>query len=85
MCIRDSPWTIAGRRFVSNQNSNTKAKVAFLSILLVAAVAMGLYLSGYIVLMMLKLHGHKPHWDTWLTYYKAMHTPQVLPLSLIHI
>jgi len=66
---------------VSNQNSNTKAKLAFLGILLVAAVAMGLYLSGYVVLMMLKLHGHKPHWDTWLTYYKAMHTPQVLPYA----
>lgn len=71
------PFT-AGRRNVSQQN--TKAKLIFLGALLLAALVAGLYLSGYILLMRLKLPQSPPlAWDTWLGYWKVIDLPQVAP------
>jgi type IV secretion system protein VirD4 len=64
-----------------SQNSNVKAKVIFLGVLLVAAVAAGLYLSGYIVLMQLELRGVDLKWDTWWKYFKVIDQPQVQPYA----
>ena len=64
---------------MSSQNSNNTAKAVFLIALLVAAVVAGLYLSGYIVLMQLKLRGVQLQWNTWLDYYKVIDLPQVKP------
>jgi type IV secretion system protein VirD4 len=66
---------------VSSQNSNTKAKVLFLGILFIAAVAAGLYLSGYIVLLQLKLRGTELHWNTWWNYFRVIDEAQVLPYA----
>ena len=66
---------------MSSQNSNSKAKFVFLLVLLVAAVAAGFYLSGYIVLMQLKLRGVDLHWNTWWNYFQVMDQPQVLPYA----
>jgi type IV secretion system protein VirD4 len=66
---------------VSSQNSNTKAKFVFILVLLVAAVVAGFYLSGYIVLMQLKLRGVDLHWNTWWNYFQVIDQPQVLPYA----
>lgn len=59
---------------------NTKAKLTFLGVLLLAAAVAGLYLSGYILLMQLKLPKTPPlAWDTWLSYWKVIDLPQVAP------
>jgi type IV secretion system protein VirD4 len=56
-----------------------KAKIFFALALLVLAAAVGLYLSGYIVLMFLKLQNVPLKWDTYYDYYKAIDLPQVKP------
>lgn len=66
---------------MSSQNSNSKAKFIFLLVLLVATVVAGFYLSGYIVLMQLKLRGVDLHWNTWWNYFKVIDEPQVLPYA----
>jgi len=66
---------------VSSQNSNSKAKFVFLLVLLVAAIVAGFYLSGYIVLMQLKLRGVDLHWNTWWNYFQVIDQPQVLPYA----
>ena len=66
---------------MSSQNSNSKAKFVFILVLLVAAVVAGFYLSGYIVLMQLKLRGIDLHWNTWWNYYQVIDQPQVLPYA----
>ena len=66
---------------MSSQNSNSKAKFAFILVLLVAAVVAGFYLSGYIVLMQLKLRGVDLQWNTWWNYFKVIDQPQVLPYA----
>jgi type IV secretion system protein VirD4 len=56
-----------------------KGKIFFtLGLTLIAALA-GLYLSGYLVLMMLKLENIPLQWDTYLGYYNALDLPQVKP------
>jgi type IV secretion system protein VirD4 len=62
-----------------SQNSNIKLKLFFLLALLIATIVAGLYLSGYIVLMQLKLRGVPLSWNTWLEYYKAIDMPQLQP------
>ena len=62
-----------------SQNSNTKLKLLFLLALLIATIVAGLYLSGYIVLMQLKLRNVPLAWNTWLEYYKAIDMPQLQP------
>ncbi len=64
---------------MSSQNSNTKAKLVFLLVLLVAAVVAGFYLSGYVVLMQLKLRGTELQWNTWWNYFQVIDLPQVKP------
>lgn len=66
---------------MSSQNSNSKAKFVFLLVLLVAAIVAGFYLSGYIVLMQLKLRGVDLHWNTWWNYFQVIDQPQVLPYA----
>ncbi len=66
---------------MSSQNSNTKAKFVFILVLLIAAVVAGFYLSGYIVLMQLKLRGVDLHWNTWWNYFQVIDQPQVLPYA----
>jgi len=62
-----------------SQNSNIKLKLFFLLALLIATIVTGLYLSGYIVLMQLKLRNVPLAWNTWLEYYKAIDMPQLQP------
>lgn len=66
---------------MSSQNSNSKAKFVFILVLLVAAVVAGFYLSGYIVLMQLKLRGVDLQWNTWWNYFQVIDQPQVLPYA----
>ena len=64
---------------MSTQNSKIIGKLFFLLAVLILVLAGGLYLSGYIVLMQLKLSHLPLSWDTWLDYYKAIDQPQVRP------
>lgn len=60
-------------------NSNTAGKAMFALALLILVLAGGLFLSGYIVLMQLKLQHVPLTWHSWLDYYKVIHQPQVRP------
>ncbi len=64
---------------MSTHNSNTSGKMFFLLAILIAALVGGLYLSGYIVLMQLKLPKVPLAWDSWLDYYKVIDEPQIRP------
>ena len=66
---------------MSSQNSNSNAKLVFILVLLVAAIVVGFYLSGYIVLMQLKLRGTELHWNTWWDYFKVIDLPQFKPYA----
>ena len=45
------------------------------------ATAAGLYLSGYIVLMLLKLPQASLAWDTWPGYVRVLTMPQFAPFA----
>ncbi len=47
--------------------------------LTLAAVVAGLYFSGFVILMLLKLQNVPLQWDTYLGYLKAIDLPQVQP------
>ena len=66
---------------MSTQNSNIKGKIFFLLGLLIATLVAGLYLSGYIVLLQLKLGRVPLSWNTWLEYYQAIDMPRVRPFA----
>jgi type IV secretion system protein VirD4 len=46
-----------------------------------AAVGAGFYLSGFIVLMLLKLSHLPVHWDTWLGYVRVLETTRIAPYA----
>ena len=55
----------------------------FWLVALVAATALaGAYLSGYLVLRLLQLDGVGLKWDTWWSYARALHLPQVQPYAM---
>ena len=56
-----------------------KGAVALLFALVTAAA--GLYLSGYVVLMLLKLPQASLDWDTWPGYARALDAPQFAPYA----
>lgn len=53
-------------------------KLLFFLLFGIAALVAGLYLSGYVTLMILKIQGAGLKWNTWLQYYQAMDQPQFL-------
>ena len=55
-------------------------KAAFASVALVIAAVAGLYLSGAITLMLLKLDAPLK-WNTWLEYWQALSLPDVAPYA----
>lgn len=57
------------------------AKTATASLLTLATVVVGAYLSGYIALQLLKLDPAALRWDTYLDYVKALDLPQVKPYA----
>ncbi len=48
-------------------------------VLLVAALIGGLFLSGYITLLWLSIHGAPLRWNTYWDYFRALDLPQVAP------
>ena len=63
---------------MSHPQSNVRARIVFILVLLVAAAVAGLYLSGNLLQMMLGLPGRTPlTWHTWLDYWKTIDVPQV--------
>jgi len=59
----------------------SRGKLIFASILLVAALLGGLYLSGWLSLWLLDLHGVPLHWNTWWQYHQAASLPQYAPYA----
>ncbi len=55
------------------------AKAAFASLLGASALAAGLYLSGYLALLLLKLDTGSLAWGTYPDYLRALDLPQVRP------
>ncbi|WP_242108063.1 type IV secretory system conjugative DNA transfer family protein [Luteimonas aquatica] len=56
-----------------------KGKVVFAAALGLLAVFVGLYLSGYLTLLFLKLNSGGMKWNVYWTYVQAMDLPQVKP------
>ncbi len=56
-----------------------KAKKIFALAMLLVAVAAGIYLSGYLALLILKLDTGLLKWDTYFAYLNALDLPQVKP------
>jgi len=59
----------------------SRGKLIFASILLVAALLGGLYLSGWLSLWLLGLHDVPLHWNTWWQYHQAASLPQYAPYA----
>ena len=57
--------------------SKSYLKWLFWTVLLIAALVGGLYLSGYILLMWLHLQQVPLEWNTYIKYFSAMDTPKV--------
>ncbi|MEP6634746.1 MAG: type IV secretory system conjugative DNA transfer family protein, partial [Luteimonas sp.] len=57
----------------------SKERLGFALGLLVIALALGLYLSSYLALLLLKLDAGKLTWSTYLKYFQALDLPQVKP------
>lgn len=60
----------------------SRGKLIFASILLVAALLGGLYLSGWLSLWLLGLHDVPLHWNTWWQYHQAADLPQYAPYAV---
>ncbi len=54
-----------------------RKKLVFASVALLALLLAGLYLSGYLALLLLKLDTGLLKWNTYLEYWKALDLPQV--------
>lgn len=60
-------------------SSSLSLKIGALLLTLLLAVAAGVYLSGMLVPMLLKVQTSTPWYETWWSYYKAIDLPQVRP------
>lgn len=58
-----------------------KAKLTFASLTALVAVAAGVYLSGFIVLVLLELDTDTAGWGTYLAYWRVLDLPQVQPYA----
>ena len=58
-----------------------KAKLTFASLTGLVAIAAGVYLSGFLVLLLLKLDTNQAALSTYLVYWRAIDLPQVQPYA----
>lgn len=58
-----------------------RKKLGFALVVALAALAAGIYLSGFLVLLFLKLDPDLLAWNTWYSYFKAIDLPQVQPYA----
>lgn len=56
-----------------------KIRLSFVATVMVAALFAGLYLSGYLTLVFLRLDTGLLKWNTYLGYFRALHLPELAP------
>ena len=75
-------WTLIGRRPVEAQGQGaqdvSKGKAMFALAIGMLAFVAGLYLSGYLTLLLLQLDA-APKWHTYLDYWRVLDLPQARP------
>ena len=56
-------------------------RIGFAAVVALLAMAAGIYLSGFLVLLFLKLNTNVVGWDTYYSYANAIHAPEVQPYA----